>query len=386
MHLFLAALLVPPSAAPTPSPKPLRSTPLVERVHRLQPMRSFKHLSAWFEARGRLDRALEIVAFALAHDPGDPELLAAAARLHAALGDADGARVYAHRALAGRPDDRATARLLEALGRPEGTPSTPATSAPAPSPAAASAPATPTTAPPSFEEQLSLHSLMKLVASTVRAYDLHHPKKPMVKLDLKALQADKLLPADLEHPRLRELTLEAGEPKLGTLGLKELEGKVGGYKKAVAELRAWVDTGRPYEALRDLPALEARYGRTADLRAVRDSALRQVDPRRALEEAGGSEPLSPGLAYEQALMLWKGGRPDRAMAAFDRLAARWPDSIHAGLGKRLRPLAEKGLDLDFLETFYAARQRSLGASGPTTATSAPPAVPGPAPAPVPSPR
>ncbi len=391
----VAAPAPPPLASPVPLPAPRlgeagHAEAELPRVHALQPMRSLAELADWFAGRGRLDRALEIVAFALAHDPRETGMVRRAAQLYQRLGVPASARAYARRLLDLAPGDPVAEAILatggtSAPGTPGATSTSPGATGPAagsparpgPGPGSSTPGATPAKPAPEagkpipLDEKLRTLSLMKLVRSAVIGYNLRHPRKPMESLDLAKLRGDGLLPADFSPPGLDLLGWEGGEPKLvgvGTLG--ELESAVGGYHRELAAAEDWMARGQPREALRDLQKMEGKYGRTDRILALGQRALRAIDPEKAAEAAWAEEVGEPARALQRGLELWRDGRSDRAETALSDLLARWPASAEARVAGRLLGLVRAGHSLEGLQYFYEARRRALAASRSTTASAA----------------
>ena len=370
LGLLLGGLVAPGGLGAQPAGP--RSGPLLPVVRRLHPIQSFRELVDWFERHGQRRRALEIVSFGLAHHPGDHGLLTRAARLNLHFGDPAAARIFASRALAVRPEDSEMRAFLKRLDAP--APSAGATS-PATAPAEATpvttAAATPAAEPLGLPEKLRLLSLMRAVSSAITAYDQHHRKKPLEKLDLEALRGGGFLPAGFAPPGLSELEYAEGvlsHPVAGSL--TDLAAAVGGYRKALAEVEEWLAKDLPHEALRDLKGVVAAHGRTPEVRALENRIWRRIAPERAAREAADFPDETPGLAVQKGLDLWQSGQREAAQATFARVPERWPDSAHARVARHLGNLASRGFDLSFLYSFYEQRARSLAASAATTSTTA----------------
>lgn len=360
--------------------RPQYAPGLVPRVRTLQPRQSWVALADWFLQNRRSRRAWEIVAFGLAHNPRDHDLLVRAARINARFGDLETARVYCLQALEVRPGDSAMQALLERIEAR--TPRSPEAAAPETPPEKLpgaeggdeapedSAPASEaTTSPPlDLDGKLQILSLMRLVCSAMTAYNLRHPKKPLEEMDLEKLREEALLPADFEHPALAELSWSGDScehPEAGSQG--ELQETLGEYRKKLGDVEDWLARGHPHEALRDLEALREAHGSTRRIRAMEQKAWREIDPEKARKMAAGHQAETPGLTIQKGLELWRDGGAEEAAAVFASVAERWPESPHVGVARHLGRLAGKGFDVDFLDRFYQQRSRSLATSAPTTA-------------------
>lgn len=372
--LLLTFLLgpCPPGLAQATNPYRGRSLarPLVPQVERLHPLASLKELVRHFEAKGQFQRAWEVLAFALAHDPNDLSMLRHAAWLHRRLGDPGLARVYAHRVLLRAPEDSRMKALLESLpAEPEASPS-----APAPSPKEESKPDTeaePTEPEPealSHAQRLRLRVLLKTLQSAIKAYDLKHPKTPLESLELEKLVEDGLLPAGFQAPFLDEVEYADGSlshTREGTL--EALDEKWGRYAKELDEVADWLRKGYPYEARRQMRRIRESYGLTpeAKLLAVRIAQALPESRRQELEVYAATED-GPTLLLQSAVENWRKGRPDHAKTLLERLVREAPKSPLAPVAKHLLGLLGQGLDLEFLLDFYRQRRESLAASETTT--------------------
>jgi tetratricopeptide (TPR) repeat protein len=340
---------------------------LVPRVRRLHPVRGLRELADWFQRNGRPGRAWEIVAFALAHAPSDPDLLRRAAVLNRDIGDRAAARVFARKALAQRPGDSFLVALLREL-----TPSAPgtgSTTGPASggSGEAGAEEAGEEPAPLSLARKLHVLGLMRMLRSAITAYDQTHRKEPLEELDLDKLREAGLLPKDFEDPDLEALSYADGALTHDPAGtLDALKEAVGRFQEGLADAEEWMGKGQPHEALAVLKELEESFGDAPEILALRSRALGEIDPEQAWLEAADRSESDAVHALEKALTLWRTGDTRGARETLGRLRRTWPDSPHAEVAGRLEELAARELPLDFLYSFYEKRARAVA---PTTVTT-----------------
>ncbi len=349
---------------------------LVPRVRRLQPLQGLEELSRWFESHRRYDRAWEMTAFALAHDPGKLSLLIRAARLNELLGDLPTARVYARRALDISPRNRRLKALLRRVTLKDSPPSTASTQAEA-SPAEPKAEekspeeASETPPPVSLSKRLSVLGLMKMLQSERISYDLKNPKKPLEKLDLDALREAGLLPKEFQHPELEKISMDGDDLVHDPLGsLSELKESVGDYRRQMANAKIWIEAGKPHEALEDLKKIQKKFGSTLQVRTLMTDALRAISPDRAILETSSQTEATPAEALEKALEFWKSNDRVDARSTLARLRKTWPSSAQATIANRLLQVLNRGMDLNFLYDFYEKKAESLKATAATTSTTA----------------